>query len=392
MAKRISTDELQKHINTLSMSEVLTMLDSYSKTNREVVAAARNRLITDDLQARLEANNINTSCPDCHSINISKYGSNGNIRRFKCKDCGKTFTLFTGTILEKTKYPWEVWVEMVYWVLNDFTLDKIQENLEADFGLYGIDHKTVFHWVHKIIHALTEMPMPVLSGVVQIDETFFRESQIGSRYLFTTIKGEERTARHGRRPSKYGVMGNEFATVVVATNFQGYCVSKVAGLGKLTADEFFDLFENYLDNPDFICSDGNRTYQEYCRIMGVPLYVRPSNYLDTIRNAGYVTPNWSNPAQAEITDANHTKILTKLYGERCIDYITGLDNLSYKEFLAIKESKNLSLARVNQFHGELKTKIVANKKGVSTKYLQDYVGFYTYLRNWSINNGHDTVE
>lgn len=189
MAKRISTDELQKHINTLSMSEVLTMLDSYSKTNREVVAAARNRLITDDLQARLEANNINTSCPDCHSINISKYGSNGNIRRFKCKDCGKTFTLFTGTILEKTKYPWEVWVEMVYWVLNDFTLDKIQENLEADFGLYGIDHKTVFHWVHKIIHALTEMPMPVLSGVVQIDETFFRESQIGSRYLLRQLRG-----------------------------------------------------------------------------------------------------------------------------------------------------------------------------------------------------------
>lgn len=58
MAKRIFTDELQKHINTLSMSKVLTMLDAYSKTNREDVVAARNRLITDDLQARLEANNI----------------------------------------------------------------------------------------------------------------------------------------------------------------------------------------------------------------------------------------------------------------------------------------------------------------------------------------------
>lgn len=388
MAKKISVNELQKHINTLSMSEILTILDTYSKTNGENIANVRNRLITDDLQVRLEANGINTSCPDCHSTNISKYGRNGNIRRFKCKDCGKTFTLFTGTILEKAKYHWDVWVEMVYWVLNDFTMEKIQENLEADFGLLGIDHKTVFHWVHKIVHALAEMPMPKLSGVVQIDETYFRESQKGSQHLVSLVNGEERVARYGRRPSKYGIMGNEFANVVVATNFQGYCVSKVAGLGKLTTDVFFDLFDQHLDNPDFICSDANRIYRDYCTAMGITLYVKPSKYMETIHDAGYVTPNWSKPAEAEITVANNAKILAKLYGEQRIDYIVGIGDLSYREFLSIKENKSLSLARVNQFHAELKHHIAAHKKGVSTKYLQDYVGLYTYMRNWSISEGH----
>jgi transposase-like protein len=214
MAKKITKDDLQNHINKLSMSEILSILDTYSKANSEDISTARNRLITDDLQVRLEANGINTSCPYCHGNNISKYGSNGNIKRFKCKDCGKTFTLFTGTILEKTKYPWEIWVEMVYYALNDFPMEAIKENLKDDFHLLGIDRKTIFHWIHKIIHALAEMPMPTLSGVVQVDETFFRENQKGSQHLLSTVQGEERTARVGRKPSKYGVMGNEFANVV----------------------------------------------------------------------------------------------------------------------------------------------------------------------------------
>ena len=388
MAKKLTTSDLQKKLNTLSLSEILTMLNAYSVATGIDIDTAKNKLITDDLQNRLIANGINSCCPECGSISVVGYGSNGNIKRFKCKDCGKTFTLFTGTILEKTKYHWDIWVKVVEMTLNNIPMEHIQEVLVKDYGLTGLNYKTVFLWRHKIIHALAEMPMPKLSGIVQIDETFFRESQKGSRNLVSTIKGEDRKARYGRRPSKYGVMGNEFANVVVATDLKGYCVSKVVGLGRLTVETFTDLFDSYLDNPSYICSDGNSVYKDYCSVKDIPLYVKPSNYLTTIQKAGYITPDWSNPAAAKVTEENNTKILTKLYNERLIDYIFNREDLTYKEFSGIKNANSLGLARVNQFHSELKRHIEYNSKSVSTKYLADYVGFYTFIRNWKISNGH----
>ena len=386
MAKKISIDELQEQINTLPMNQLLQMLDVYAKTSGKNVSVARNHLIAEDLQTHLLENNINTTCPNCLGTKFSKYGSNGDVKRFKCKDCGKTFTLFTGTILEKTKFPWDVWVEMVYFVLNGTSTKKIKKNLENDFGLLGINSKTIFHWVHKIIHAIAEMPMPVLTGTIHVDETFFRENQKGSHKLVSMVKGQERHARYGRQPSKYGPMGNEFANVVVAVSSEGYCVSKVAGLGRLTADTFYDLFDKHFKEPSFICTDGNPIYQEYCRVRKIPQYVRPSDYLETIYKAGYVAPVGSEK-QIETINAQNEKILARLYNEEEIDYILGLGYLSYKEFRTIRDDKNLSLARANQFHAQLKEKINATKKGVPTKYLQDYVGFYTYLKNWSVSEG-----
>lgn len=81
---------------------------------------------------------------------------------------------------------------------------------------------------------------------------FFREDQKGSRNLVSMVRGEIRHARYGRQPSKYGVMGNEFANVVCMTELKGYCVAKVIGLGKLDVSVFTDLFDEYIDNPSYI--------------------------------------------------------------------------------------------------------------------------------------------
>lgn len=388
MRKIITNDDVQKKLNTLSINEILSMLDTYSKTTGADISTAKNKLITDDLQNRLIAHNINTDCPYCKSKDISSFGKNGNIKRFKCKKCNKTFTLFTGTILEKTKVHWDVWIKVLEMTLNNIPMEHMQEILIKDYGLTGLNYKTVFLWKHKLINALAQMPMPKLSGIVQIDETFFRETQKGSRELESTVIGEDRLPRYGRRPSKYGVMGNEFANVVVATDLKGYCVSKVVGLGKLTIETFTELFDDYLDNPSYLCSDGNKVYREYCKLKNIPLYVKPSNYLATLSKAGYETPDWSNPTKAKATEEKNLKILTKLYDDKLIDYIYNREDLGFKAFNELKNLNSLSLARVNQFHGELKRHLERNTKGVNTKYLQDYIGFYTYVRNWNVTNGY----
>ena len=51
--RKITNDDVQKKLNTLSINEILCMLDTYSKTTGADISAAKNKLIADDLQNRL---------------------------------------------------------------------------------------------------------------------------------------------------------------------------------------------------------------------------------------------------------------------------------------------------------------------------------------------------
>ncbi len=233
------------------------------------------------------------------------------------------------------------------------------------------------------------MPQPKLSGVVQIDETFIREAQKGSRKLTSYIdKKDVREPRYGYRPSKLGVMGPEFATVTTAVDNSGHCVCYVTGLGKLTADIFIDLFEEHLINPGYICTDSNQVYREYCNLFNINHYERPSNYLKTLTDNGYVTPTKSDEVLSKAQIESNNKIKEKLYKEGLIDCISNKGYLDYAEFKNIKADNSLSLGRVNELHSEIKEFIYKDRTNVSTKYLGDYLGFFSFIHNWRIDNGH----
>ena len=286
MRKDIAIGDLEEKINSLSVTEVLKLFDSYGKATGTDVSKRKAKLISADLQNRLKEHGMNSCCPQCGSIHVVGFGSNGHVNRFLCRDCNKTFTLFTGTILEKTKHSWDVWIAVTEMVLNHKPIEHIQDTLIKDYGLENLNYKSVFLWVHKLIHAMAAMPMPKLTGTIQIDETFFRESQKGSRKLVSYVKDEKREPRYGRIPSKMGTMGNEFANVVCMTDLRGYSVAKLVSLGKLTVEAFYDLFDEYIENPTFICTDANTVYKEYCKLKNYPHYIKPSNYLEVINKHG----------------------------------------------------------------------------------------------------------
>lgn len=375
MSRRLSTKSVQNHINSLPMPDIYEILDNYSVANHVNSNILKRYISEKDIQTHLIESNINTECPCCNSTNIVKNGKRNGIMRFKCKKCGKQFTLFSGTILEKTKFSWDVWVAIVHMVLNKYPVRKMQKNLIETYNLKGLDYKTVFLCKHKIIHAMAAMPMPKLSGIIQVDETFFRESQKGSRHLVSTI-GETRKARKGHRPSKYGVMGNEFANVVCLLDSNGNIVSKVIGLGKLTVETFTSEFWKYIDKPMFMCSDGNHVYKQYCSLEDIPLFVLPSNRYHVLQKNDYYSKNYK----------ERNILINKLYRDKEIEYIYTREYLDYDNMLDLVYKYNLNLAYVNEFHGELKNNCNAIYKGVSTKYLPDYIGAYTYIKNWENKN------
>ena len=385
--KTLSFEELQSQILSLPYDKFRTLMSSYAKTTGTDVKEIEERLIIDDFQKRLETLHINDTCPFCSSHIVNKNGKRSNgLQRYKCCECGRRFTRLSNTILEKTRWHYEIWVEVVRMILNDFSLDAMMNVLVNDFACEGLDKRTLMLWREKILHAMASVPMPKLTGVIQVDETFIRESQKGSKHLIDLVnKGESRKPRYGRIASKYGVMGTEFANITTAIDNRGYCVCKVVCLGRITTEMFFDAFDEYFDSPAYICSDSNPIYQKYCDLRHIPHYQRPSDYMDIIKNAGYILES-----EAGYDAKKNSVILRKLYSEGLIDeiIIDGVRVRDYSDFEEMKRDNNLSLGRVNQLHSDIKNSIYSMKTNVSTKNLSDYIGAFTYQRNWRVAHGH----
>ena len=117
-----------------------------------------------------------------------------------------------------------------------------------------------------------------------------------------------------------------------AIDNRGYCVCKVSGLGRLTYEQFLDLFEPHFEAVSYLCSDGNRTYEDYCETFNIPHYTKPSSYNDVLMKNGYETPDYSDPIRAEETKAKNQKILQMLYRKNLIDRMATEANFLMKNF------------------------------------------------------------
>ncbi|WP_128426686.1 IS1 family transposase [Gudongella oleilytica] len=184
--KSFNEKDLRDIVVGLSFPQVKALLDYYSVNNGVNFDKEINQIITNSHQRKLEEYEINKVCRKCGSVTIVKDGKRADgVQKYLCKDCNSRFTLFSGTILEKTNWHWDAWVKTLEMTINHRPLETMQNVLVEDYGCAGINLKTIWLWRLKLIHALATMETPMLSGIVQIDETFIRESQKGSRKLET---------------------------------------------------------------------------------------------------------------------------------------------------------------------------------------------------------------
>ncbi|HMK93887.1 MAG TPA: hypothetical protein VK536_00655, partial [Candidatus Limnocylindrales bacterium] len=104
------------------------------------------------MKAEVEKNvviqEVNVSdCAFCHSKNIKKFGvrknKSGNIQRFFCCDCGKTFSVNIG--FEKMKHNPRAITSAMQLYFSGESLRNTQRSLK----LLGVEvsHKTIFMWI-----------------------------------------------------------------------------------------------------------------------------------------------------------------------------------------------------------------------------------------------------
>lgn len=111
-------------------------------------------------------------CRHCGSENFIRYGHTSNgINRYLCKDCGRTFTITTGTIFEDHKISCSEWVEQILQIIGYESSSLASKNGRNSFT-------TTKYWnakLFRILHAYQENI--ILSGLVQIDETYWNVSK-----------------------------------------------------------------------------------------------------------------------------------------------------------------------------------------------------------------------
>ena len=95
-----------------------------------------------------------------------------------------------------------------------------------------------------------------LEGIVEADETFFRESHKGERDL------ERKPRKRGGKASQRG-LSKEQIPVLIVRDRDGHTTDAV--LESANTEEISKVISPLIDDDVLLCSDGNRIYQVFAR-------------------------------------------------------------------------------------------------------------------------------
>ncbi len=187
-------------------------------------------------------------CLHCGSNAVKRNGKYRSRQRYLCKDCGKTFNDMTNTPFSGSRYP-EKWIKYIKMMINGVTLPQISDSLKIHIS-------TAFYWRHKILNALGSHGFNQLSGIIESDETFFRESLKGRR--FTHRKPKKR----GEKDEKRGISNQKIA-VVVAQDRNYNIIARMAGRGRVKAEEIDVVIGDYIAHSSLLCTDTATNYKKF---------------------------------------------------------------------------------------------------------------------------------
>jgi transposase-like protein len=135
-----------------------------------------------------------SNCVFCHSSNIKKFGirknKSGDIQRFVCVDCEKTFSVNVG--FEKMKHNPQAITSAMQLYFSGESLRNTMKSLK----LLGVEvsHQTVYNWIKKYVKLMqdyVEKIVPNVSDTWRADELYVKIKG-DMKYLFALMDDETR--------------------------------------------------------------------------------------------------------------------------------------------------------------------------------------------------------
>lgn len=103
----------------------------------------------------------------------------------ECAGCGCQTSVTAGTIFQDTRTPLAVWFRAMWWVTT-------QKNGASALGLQRVlglrKYETAWTWLHKLRRAMVRPGRDLLSGRVEVDETYLGGLEEGLRGRLTETK------------------------------------------------------------------------------------------------------------------------------------------------------------------------------------------------------------
>lgn len=116
------------------------------------------------------------SCPNCGN---NRYSLIATRKLYKCLNCSYQASVTAGTIFHKTKTPLIKWFWLIFRMSTSQTGVSIAE-MQRELDIK--DYKTIWTMAHKVRKAMSDRDAQYkLSGLIEVDESFFGRSSSGKR-------------------------------------------------------------------------------------------------------------------------------------------------------------------------------------------------------------------
>ena len=228
----------------MKMQEILNNLNSLEKKKLYELLRKDIGVIPQLEKVKSELNqDQKVLCPHCLSADIYGHGTYKGRRRYKCKQCKKTFNDFTGTAISGIKKV-DKFQEYLELTIESLTIRKAAKKL-------GVNVKTIFDWRHKLLSSVATMNGTSFSGIVECDDKQLDINEKGKRNL-----NRKAYKRPSDRKKKRGV-SNDKVSIMVATDRKGNPVMRIAKMGRVDAESIEKTIGNLISNDNVLCSDAH---------------------------------------------------------------------------------------------------------------------------------------
>lgn len=244
-------------MDTYAFRQLLNSLKSLTACQLRHLDKSRQQLQSDSetqIDKRLEAEFAkHPACPHCESEDLYRWGYSSNERqRYRCKHCHNTFNALTKTPLSALRYP-EKWADYLEGMTYSQTLRRAASTCH-------ISLRTSFLWRHRFLEVLENDMSDQLQGIIEMDETFFRESFKGKK------KGLPRPAR--KRGNASAKKCRKIPVLVVCDRQKGH---RDRVLENMTAEAMKPCFEGHLKEEALVCADAHLSHEALASMLGFEL-------------------------------------------------------------------------------------------------------------------------
>ena len=193
-------------------------------------------------------------CGHCKSKRFGTWGHASGLRRYKCKDCSRTFNALTGTPLAQL-HRRDAWLDYARTMVDRTSLRKAADR--ADVCL-----ETSFRWRHRFLKAAKDKRPSMVTGIVEADETFILKSAKGSKKLVGRSP-----RKRGGKAKKPGLSTEDYDCLLIIRDRHGTTTDAI--LPNLEGKTFKAVLEPVVAKDSRLVSDGRAAYSQFATSAGL---------------------------------------------------------------------------------------------------------------------------